>query len=174
MGGRFGGVQQSGSPVHNVVISDYGLAYVADRGNKRVQVFTPDGKFIAEQFVGLDSKYPCRRGLLPSRSIQPNSFLYVAGTPRVFLLNRRTLEVLGSFNIGSPQGDPQGHLIAVDHKGNLYAVQAELSGADGHSGGAGAYKFTFKWLAPRVPCPPCQSTSAAIFDETTMVLITSA
>ena len=32
--------------------------YVPDRGNKRVQVFTIDGKFIAEQYFGLDSKYP--------------------------------------------------------------------------------------------------------------------
>ena len=30
------------------------------------------------------------------------------------------------------------HGIHIDHKGNVYAVQAELSGADGHSGGAGA------------------------------------
>src|SRR5438876_10507183 len=51
-------LQQFASPVHDVIISDDGLVYVADRGNKRVQVFTPDGKFIEEQFVGLDSKYP--------------------------------------------------------------------------------------------------------------------
>ena len=49
-------------------------------------------------------------------------------------------------------------LITVDHKGNVYAVQAELSGADGHSGGAGAYKFTFKGYSPKVSCPPCVST----------------
>jgi len=59
---------------------------------------------------------------------------------------------------GSPQGDPPGHLMTVDHKGNVYAVQAELSGADGHSGGAGAYKFTFKGYSPKVSCPPCGST----------------
>ena len=50
-------LQQFGSPVHDVDISNDGLVYVSDRGNKRVQVFTPEGKFVAEQFVGLDSKY---------------------------------------------------------------------------------------------------------------------
>ncbi len=49
-------LQQFASPVHDVNISNDGLVYVADRGNKRVQVFTPEGKFVAEQFVGLDSK----------------------------------------------------------------------------------------------------------------------
>ena len=45
-------LQQFASPVHDVKVSNDGLVYVADRGNKRVQVFTPEGKFIAEQFVG--------------------------------------------------------------------------------------------------------------------------
>lgn len=84
-------------------------------------------------------------------------FLYVAGAPDIYIVNRRTLEVLGSFTIGTPQGDPPGHLIAADHKGNVYAVQAELSGPDG-KGGAGAQKFTFKGYSPKVECPPCAST----------------
>lgn len=149
-------LQQFSVP-HDIKFSNDGLAYVADRGNKRVQVFTPEGKFVAEQFIGLDSKY-----YLQARSVafSPDSaqrFLYVAGSPDIYILNRRTLEVLGSFAIGSPQGDPPGHLINADHKGNIYAVQAELSGPQGH-GGAGAQKFTFKGFSPRVSCPPCEST----------------
>jgi len=151
-------LQQFGSPVHDVNISNDGLVYVADRGNKRVQVFTPNGKFIAEQFVGLDSKYPLQARSVAFSPDAAQRFLYVAGSPDIYILNRKTLEVLGSFNIGSLQGDPPGHLITVDHKGNVYAVQAELSGADGHSGGAGAYKFTFKGYSPKVLCPPCVST----------------
>ena len=144
--------------MHDVNISNDGLVYVADRGNKRVQVFTPNGKFIAEQFVGLDSKYPLQARSVAFSPDAAQRFLYVAGSPDIYILNRKTLEVLGSFNIGSPQGDPPGHLITVDHKGNVYAVQAELSGADGHSGGAGAYKFTFKGYSPKVSCPSCVST----------------
>ena len=55
-------------------------------------MFTLEGKFVAEQFVGIDSKYP-----LQARSIafSPDQrFLYVGGTPGTYILNRRTLEVL--------------------------------------------------------------------------------
>jgi DNA-binding beta-propeller fold protein YncE len=146
-------LQQFASPVHDVKVSDDGLVYVADRGNKRVQVFTPDGKFIAEQFVGLDSKYGLQaRGI----AFSPDQrFLYLGGTPVVYILNRRTLEVLGMFNVGEGSQDhPPGHQIAADHKGNVYVVQAELTGADGKSGGTGAYKWVFKGYSPATKC--CQ------------------
>ena len=99
-------LQQFGSPVHDVDISNDGLVYVSDRGNKRVQVFTPEGKFVAEQFVGLDSK-----DILQARStaFSPDQrFLYVGGTPVIYILNRKTLEVLGSFVTGSAQEHPPG------------------------------------------------------------------
>ena len=77
------------------------------------------------------------------------------GTPVIYILNRKTLEVLGSFSTGEGSQDhPPGHQIAADHKGNVYAVQAELTGADGKSGGAGAYKFVFKGYTPVTKC--CQ------------------
>jgi hypothetical protein len=142
---------------HDIKISNDGLAYVADRGNKRIQVFTPDGKYVAQQLIGFDSKYPLQARSVAFSPDPAQRFLYVSGAPDIFILNRRTLEVLGSFNIGTPQGDPPGHLINVDHEGNVYAVQAELSGPEGH-GGAGAQKFTFKGYSPKVSCPPCEST----------------
>jgi len=150
-------VFQQFSVPHDIKFSNDGLAYIADRGNKRVQVFTPEGKFIAEQFIAIDSKYPLQARSVAFSPDPAQRFLYVAGAPDIFILNRRTLEVLGSFNIGTPQGDPPGHLINADHEGNIYAVQAELSGADGH-GGAGAYKFTLKGYSPKVACPPCETT----------------
>ncbi|MGA2364454.1 MAG: hypothetical protein ABSG12_03030 [Steroidobacteraceae bacterium] len=144
-------LQQFGSPVHDVIISDDGLVYICDRGNKRIQVFTPEGKFVAEQFVGLNSKYDLQaRGA----AFSPDQrFLYVAGTPVVYILNRKTLEVLGSFDVGEgAQDHPPGHQIAADHKGNIYVVQAELTGADGKSGGTGAYKWVFKGFSPATKC----------------------
>lgn len=147
-------LQQFGSPVHDVDISRDNLVYVADRGNKRIQVFTPDGKFIAEQFVGLNSKdYLQARSTAFSPDPQ-QKFLYVGGTPVIYILNRRTLEVLGSFETGAEQEHPPGHQIAADHKGNVYAVQAEQTGADGKSGGPGMYKFVFKGYSPATVC--CQ------------------
>ena len=106
-------LQQFAVP-HDVNISDDGLVYVSDRGNKRVQVFTPEGKFIAEQFVGLESKYPLQAR---STAFSPDQrFLYVGGTPVIYILNRKTLEVLGSFDIGCAQAHPPGHQIAADQK----------------------------------------------------------
>jgi hypothetical protein len=153
-------LQQFGSPVHDVDISNDGLVYVSDRGNKRVQVFTPEGKFVAEQFVGLDSKYPLQAR---STAFSPDQrFLYVGGTPVVYILNRKTLEVLGSFVTGSAQDHPPGHQIAADHKGNIYVVQAELAGADGSSGGTGAYKFALKGYSPVTKC--CQGVGVHAID----------
>jgi hypothetical protein len=48
--------------------------------------------------------------------------------------------------------------MGTDTSGNVYVVQAELTGADGKSGGTGAYKFTFKGYSPAVKCPPCDPT----------------
>jgi DNA-binding beta-propeller fold protein YncE len=153
-------LQQFGSPVHDVDISNDGLVYVSDRGNKRVQVFMPEGKFVAEQFVGLDSKWYLQAR---STAFSPDQrFLYVGGTPVVYILNRKTLEVLGSFVTGSSQEHPPGHQIAADHKGNVYVVQAELTGADGASGGTGAYKFVFKGYSPVTKC--CQGLGVHAID----------
>lgn len=149
-------LQQFASPVHDVKVSDDGLVYVCDRGNKRVQVFTLDGKFIAEQFVGLDSQYGLQsRGA----AFSPDQrFLYLGGTPVVYILNRKTLEILGSFRTGEgDQAHPPGHQIGSDSKGNVYVVQAELTGAEGHdgqTGGTGAYKFVFTGYSPATTC--CQ------------------
>ncbi len=151
-------LQQFASPVHDVKVSNDGLVYVADRGNKRVQIFTPEGRFIAEQFVGIDSKYYLQaRGI----AFSPDQrFLYLGGTPVVYILNRRTLEVLGTFDVGEGSQDhPPGHQIAADHKGNVYVVQAELTGADGKSGGTGAYKWVFKGYSPTTKC--CQGRGRA-------------
>lgn len=64
-------------------------------------------------------------------------------------MNRKTLEVLGSFDVcEGAQDHPPGHMITADHKGNIYVVQAELTGADGKSGGTGAYKWVFKGYTP--------------------------
>ena len=147
-------LQQFAVP-HDVNISNDGLVYISDRGNKRVQVFTPEGKFIAEQYVGLNSQYPLQAR---STAFSPDErFLYVAGAPVIYILNRRTLEVLVSFVSCAAQADSPGHQIAADHKGNIYAVQAELTGADGRGGVAGAYKFVFKGYSPATRC--CQGVA---------------
>jgi DNA-binding beta-propeller fold protein YncE len=144
-------LQQFQSPVHDIKISNDGLVYVADRGNRRIQVFTLDGVFVAEQFVGLDSRYTLQaRGI----AFSPDQrFMYVGGTPVIYILNRKTLEVLGTFQFGEPgQPHPPGHQIGSDKAGNLYVAQADVVGADGKSEGPGAYKYVFKGYSARKPC----------------------
>ena len=67
--------------VHDVALSNDDLVYVADRGNKRIQVFTLDGKYVAQQFVGLDSpEYQQARSTAFSPDPQQR-FLYRRGQP---------------------------------------------------------------------------------------------
>jgi hypothetical protein len=133
--------------VHDVAVSNDGLVYVADRGHKRVQVFTLEGKYIAQQFVGVDSlEYLQARSVAFSADPQ-QMFLYVAGNPSIFILNRKTLEIVGSVETGEVQRHPPNHQIGADGKGNIYTVQAAVTGADGKSGGVGVQRFVFKGLS---------------------------
>ena len=117
--------------VHDVALSNDDLVYIADRGNKRIQVFTLDGTYVAQQFVGLDSpEYQQARSTAFSHDPEQR-FLYVAGSPVIYILNRKTLEVLGEFVIGAAQANPPGHQIAADQHGNIYAPQAAQTGPDG-------------------------------------------
>jgi hypothetical protein len=137
--------------VHDVALSNDDFVYIADRGNKRIQVFTLDGKYVAQQFVGLDSpEYQQARSTAFSPDPQQR-FLYVAGSPVIYILNRPTLEILGEFVIGTAQANPPGHQIAADQRGNLYAPQAAQAGADGKGGGSTVQKFAFKGFSPRRP-----------------------
>ena len=143
---------QQFNTVHDVKMSDDGMVYVADRNNKRIQVFTIDGKFVTEKFLGLDSKFP-----LQARSVgfSPDQrFLYIGGTPVIYILNRKSLETLGTIftGIGTP-GHPPGHGVSVDHHGNLYLVQADTTGLDGKSTTTfGAYRWKFTGYSPAAPC----------------------
>jgi len=156
IGGAGFPVLQQYSVVHDVAVSSDGLVYVAERGNKRVQVFTTDGKFIAEQFIGLD--VPGEQGT--SVAFSPDErFLYVAGSPITYILNRKTLEILGTFP--NPNRTHTNHGLAVDHEGNLYTANFQTEPV-GKVGGAGAYRLAFKGYSPKTPCPPCESTKSAV------------
>src|SRR6266446_4550209 len=52
------GPEQFVRPVHAVRVSNDGLVYVSDRGGKRVQVFSLDGKYVTQVFIGRECKAP--------------------------------------------------------------------------------------------------------------------
>ena len=57
------GAPQFVQPVHAARVSNDGMVYVSDRGGKRVQVFTIDGKYVNQVFIGRECKAPgCGNG----------------------------------------------------------------------------------------------------------------
>lgn len=126
-----GGPQQFDT-VHFVRVSNDGLVYVADRGNHRIQVFTLEGKFIAQQFITPDAKGLTARAVAFSPDSQ-QEFLYVGGQPEIWLLNRKTLEILGTV------ASPNAHQFVTDSKGNIYTGETD----ERHS-----RKFILKGTAP--------------------------
>ena len=121
--------------VHAARVSDDGLVYVADREHRRVQVFTLEGKFVDQVFVG---RQPGTGGAsVVSFSADPKQlFLYVGGGPLLTILDRRTLAGAGAFG---GKGILEGvHHMAVDSKGNVYTAALAQ----------GFQKLVFKGLSP--------------------------
>jgi hypothetical protein len=138
------------STVHGVKVSNDGLVYVSDRGGRRVQVFTVDGKFVTQAFVDRWCEavgQGCGNGqTVASTAFSPDPaqrFLYVASRSpaRIWVYERKTMQPLYSF--GKPGVAPGEfyvlHHMTTDSKGNLYTSEVE----DGHR----IQKFVFKGLS---------------------------
>jgi hypothetical protein len=102
---------------HAIRVSNDGMVYLADRENRRVQVFASDGKFVTQL---RRTATPFARDL--AFSPDPGQrFLYVGADKGIAVVDRRTLEVLGEVKVPGQIG--AGHHIATDHKGNIYIAQ---------------------------------------------------
>ena len=119
------------SIVHAIRVAKDGMVYIADREYRRVQMFNKDGKFV-KQLVKSNVLFARDLALSPDPAQQ---FLYVGGGDGVFIVDRKTLEIVG--NIQPPGMIGPGHLIATDSKGNLYIAQTT----------AGMQKLTFKGMS---------------------------
>jgi DNA-binding beta-propeller fold protein YncE len=141
------GAPTFGSPVHSVVVSNDNIVYVGDRSNRRIQMFTPEGKYLGQVFInraGPATGSVCGLAFSPDKDQQ---FLYVAdyGNSHIVVLNRKTMEVLYQFGKrGDAPGDFQGvHHIAIDSKGNLYTGEVAPGGR--------AQRFAFKGMSSTLP-----------------------
>jgi hypothetical protein len=123
------GWMATGTPPYNIVhairVSNDGMVYVADRENKRVQVFTTSGQFRQEVIIGGKDVTRSAAGLAfsPDRSQQ---YLYVADINNaIHILDRLSLKPLDSFGKGGTAPGEFGtvHEIATDSKGNLYTAE---------------------------------------------------
>ena len=136
--------QQFRNPVHCAELSNDGLLYVCDRVNDRIQVFTPEGKFVKEQFVAKQSLADGSVWDIAFSKDPQQKFIYLADgrNQKVYIIQRDTLEVLTSFGDGGRQpGQFYGvHSIATDSKGNIYTTETYE--------GRRLQKFVYKGLAP--------------------------
>lgn len=151
--------------VHGLKLSRDNMVYVADRGGKRVQVFTTTGKYLQQVFVDRWCEAPggsnafCGNGQTASSvafSADPEQrFLYVASRSpdRIWVFDRKTMVPLTRF--GRPGVAPGEfyalHEIATDSEGNLYAAEVEDARR--------VQKFVFKGIVMAPPDP------GALIDE---------
>jgi hypothetical protein len=119
------------SIVHAVRVAKDGMIYVADRENRRVQSFTPNGTFM-NQLIKTDTPF-ARNLALSADPVQ--EFLYVGNGPEIAIVDRRSLEIVGAIKVPGMIGG--GHQIATDSKGNLYIAGTA----------AGMQKLTFKGMS---------------------------
>jgi len=122
---------QNFSIVHAIRVAKDGMVYVADRENRRVQMFTADGKFV-KQLVKTDTTFARDLALSPDPEQQ---FLYVGNGPDIVVVDRKTLGPVGSIKVAGMIGG--GHQIATDSKGNIYVAQTT----------AGLQKLAFKGMS---------------------------
>jgi DNA-binding beta-propeller fold protein YncE len=135
------------SPVHGVTVSNDDIVYVVDRSNRRVQLFSPDGKYLKQLFVNRAGPSGGSASGLAFSPDKDQQFLYVSdyGNSHIVIVDRKKLQILYQFGKrGAEPGNFQGiHHIAVDSKGNLYAAEV--------APGARAQKFNFKGLSATLP-----------------------
>jgi hypothetical protein len=119
------------SVVHSLRVAHDGLVYVADRENRRVQMFSNDGKFIKQHLKG--NTLFARNVALSADPEQ--QFLYVGDGKEIAILDRKTLDQVGA--IKDPNMLGGGHLITTDAKGNIYVAAT----------GQGLQKLTFQGMS---------------------------
>lgn len=136
-----------GSPqflsVHGLGVSHDDLVYVADRSNRRIQVFTLAGKFVTQAFIYRKGPSERSAGSVAFSPDRSQRFMYLAdyGNSRIVVVDRAKLEIVDSFGArGSRPGDFQGlHNVSADSKGNLYTAEVQP--------GRRAQKFVFKGMS---------------------------
>ena len=116
---------------HSIRVSSDGMVYLADRENRRVQMFGSDGTFV-KQLRRVEDPFAANLAFSPD---QAQEFLYVGGGKAITILDRKKLDVLGRVQVEKQLGG--GHHIATDSKGNLYIAQTS----------AGMQRLLFKGMS---------------------------
>jgi hypothetical protein len=135
--------QQFRNPVHCADLSHDNLLYVCDRVNDRIQVFTPDGKFMKETIIAKNTLGDGSAWDIAFSKDPQQKYMYLAdgSNEKVYIMLRDTLEILTSFGDGGRQPGQfyAVHSIATDSKGNVYTTETYR--------GQRVQKFVYKGLA---------------------------
>lgn len=136
--------QQFRNPVHCAMLAKDNILYVCDRQNNRIQVFTPEGKYIKEQFYAKNTLSAGSAWDIAFSKDPQQRFIYLADgqNMKVYIIERQSLNLLTSFGDGGRQpGQFFGvHSVATDSRGNLYTTETYE--------GKRVQRFMFKGLAP--------------------------
>jgi sugar lactone lactonase YvrE len=119
-----------GGHPHCVLLGNDGLLYVCDRNQNRIQIFDRMGKL--QRMIAVDPPEHLQSAMRVcdmAFSADPDqSILFVddVGTEAIWMVDRRTGKLLGSFgHAGHMAGEFTGaHTIAVDSKGNVFVGEA--------------------------------------------------
>jgi hypothetical protein len=135
--------QQFRNPVHCADLSRDGLLYVCDRVNDRIQVFTPEGKFVKEVFIAKNTLGDGSVWDIAFSKDPQQKYLYLAdgANEKVYIILRESMEILTSFGDGGRQPGQfyAVHSIATDSKGNVFTTETYR--------GQRVQKFVYKGLA---------------------------
>jgi hypothetical protein len=136
--------QQFRNPVHCAMLAKDNNLYVCDRVNDRIQVFTPDGKFVKEAFFAKNTLGAGSAWDIAFSKDAAQKYIYMADgqNAKVYVIDRQSLALLTSFGDGGRQpGQFFGvHSIATDSKGNLYTTETYE--------GKRVQRFMYKGLGP--------------------------
>ncbi len=118
--GRFGHAPGQFHLVHSVAVDAAGRVYVVDRDNARIQVFTPEGHFLAAwKHIG----HPFGLFLTPDQRLFVADG--IANTIGIYSLAGKRLAQWGSTGIAAGEMR-RAHLLCVDDQGAVYV--AEVNG----------------------------------------------
>ncbi|HEY5084844.1 MAG TPA: hypothetical protein VII48_10000, partial [Rhizomicrobium sp.] len=132
------------NPVHCADMSVDRLIYVCDRVNDRMQVFTPEGKFVKEMYYQTDTLTDGSVWDIAFSKDPQQKYIFMADgvAEHVVIIDRQTLTPIYTFGDGgNSAGEFHGvHSIAIDSKGNLFTTETY--------GGRRIQKFLYKGMGP--------------------------
>ena len=132
------------NPVHCADMSVDRLVYVCDRVNDRMQVFTPEGKFVKEMYYKTNTMTDGSVWDIAFSKDPQQKYIFMADgvNEQVVVIDRQTLTPVTTFGDGGNHaGEFHGvHSIAIDSKGNLFTTETYE--------GRRIQKFINKGMAP--------------------------